>query len=215
MKIKVIRATEKPGELLKLACNHTMVAKPEAFKEASPELIKFLIEAKHRSVFEHCKITFEISEVSRSLMAQLTRHRAGVFTCQSQHYQDYSNVPAIMTGYDGLDKAILTAYKAYTQAVETGLVAKEVARQVLPNAASVNILWTVDARNLFDFLEQRTCQRNVPEMVDFAWRLRTKALEWWPELFKLAGPYCHQYQCCNQGNMQADLCKEIGIELCN
>jgi len=215
MRIKVVRATEKPGELLKLACNHTMVAKPEAFKEASPELIKFLIEAKHRSVFEHCKITFEISEVSRSLMAQLTRHRAGVFTCQSQHYQDYSGVPAIGTGDKDLDKAILTAYKAYHTAVVYGGVPKEVARQVLPNAASVNILWTVDARNLFDFLEQRLCERNVPEMIAFAGALRVSALEWWPTLFKLSGPYCHRYQCCNQGSMQADLCKEIGIELCN
>lgn len=212
MKIRIARATPNPSGLLKLACDHTMVAEPHDGYVASPGLIKFLIAAKHRSVFEHCKITFEIKGVTRSLMAQLTRHRAGVFTCQSQHYQDYTDVPAVCTGDEALDYAIIDAYKAYSDAVSTGRVPKEVARQVLPNAASVNILWSVDARNLFDFLEQRRCKRNVPEMVDFAWEIHRLAGGWWPELFDLAGAHCTQHGCCNQGVMQSPECKRI--ELC-
>ena len=212
MKIEIVRATEIPNELLKLACDHTMVAEPTEGKSASQELIDFLIKADHMSVFEHCKITFKISEVSRSLMAQLTRHRAGVFTCQSQHYQNYGDVPAIKTGDESLDMAIEKAYYAYSSACERGIV-KEVARQVLPNAASVNILWTVDARNLYNFIVMRLCERNVPEMVTFAYNLRAQACSWWPELFEEAGPHCYTHGCCNQGKMQAAQCKKV--KLCN
>jgi len=213
MKVTIERATDQPGRLLKLACDHTMVIRPTDGPAAGPELIKFLLKAKHRSVFEHCKITFRITGVSRSLMAQLTRHRAGVFTCASQHYQNYGNVPAILTGDEYLDEAIKDAYTAYSHVVASGRAPKEVARQVLPNAASVNILWTVDARNLFDFLEQRLCKRNVPEMIEFAEAIHSQAYKWWPVLFSNAGAHCAQHNCCNQGGMQAKVCG--GFKLCD
>ena len=41
-------------------------------------LVKKVIDSKHLSILEHVNLTFCIEGVSRSLLAQFTRHRAGV-----------------------------------------------------------------------------------------------------------------------------------------
>lgn len=54
-------------------------------------LVRTLIKKGHFGPFEHPQISFEIEGVSRSLMAQITRHRVGItFDIQSQRYVDFS-----------------------------------------------------------------------------------------------------------------------------
>lgn len=54
--------------------------------EKTASFLDMLAEAKHESVFEHAFFTFGIEGVSRSLMAQITRHRIASFSVQSQRY---------------------------------------------------------------------------------------------------------------------------------
>ena len=50
-------------------------------------LIRHIVNSGHSSTTEHVSFTFAIEKVSRSLLAQLTRHRAGFsFSVQSQRY---------------------------------------------------------------------------------------------------------------------------------
>jgi thymidylate synthase (FAD) len=210
MTVKIERMTHRPGQMCKLACDHTMVAEPEDGPAASPKLLAFLVKAEHTSVLEHCSITFRLSGVSRSFMSQITRHRVGTFTCQSQHYQDYEHVPTVvapsLVHNLELASAIEKAYKAYGRLQLQG-VPKEEARQVLPSAAAVNILWTVNARSLIGFLRQRLCKRNVLEMFMFAELIQEQAMLWWPALFSLSGAPCNMDGSCNQGKMRSPLCK--------
>jgi len=54
-----------------------------------------LMKKGHFGPFEHPQITFAIEGVSRSLMAQLTRHRTGItFDIQSQRYVDFTDKEA-------------------------------------------------------------------------------------------------------------------------
>jgi len=54
-----------------------------------------LMKKGHFGPFEHPQITFAIEGVSRSLMAQLTRHRTGItFDIQSQRYVDFTDTEA-------------------------------------------------------------------------------------------------------------------------
>jgi len=50
----------------------------------------------HFGPFEHVSISFSIKGVSRSLMAQLTRHRHMTFDIQSQRYVDFSDKDAVL-----------------------------------------------------------------------------------------------------------------------
>lgn len=54
--------------------------------EKTESFIKMLTEIGHQSPIEHISFTFGIEGVSRSLLAQITRHRIASFSVQSQRY---------------------------------------------------------------------------------------------------------------------------------
>ena len=52
----------------------------------SAELVSRLIKMGHESTIEHITFTFGLEGVSRSFLAQITRHRMASFSVQSQRY---------------------------------------------------------------------------------------------------------------------------------
>lgn len=54
--------------------------------EKTADFIDMLTEIGHESPLEHASFTFGIEGVSRSLLAQITRHRIASFSVQSQRY---------------------------------------------------------------------------------------------------------------------------------
>jgi thymidylate synthase (FAD) len=62
-------------------------------EEKTASFVNMLAEIGHESPIEHVSFTFGIEGVSRSLLAQLTRHRIASFSVQSQRY----------VGMDGFD----------------------------------------------------------------------------------------------------------------
>lgn len=212
LRIEVITATANPGNIVKLACDMTMKHAPnikDATTKVDDKVLRFLYTAEHTSVLEHCSITMFIQGVSRSFLAQMTRHRHASVTSQSQHYQTYSDMPLVMDEYPAevsyaVQEVLSKVYEAYNRMLEVGMP-KEEARQILPTAATTNILWTVNARGLISFLRPRMCWRNVKEMKIFADKLHAICLKWWPELFRLIGPSCY-LGVCNQGTMRPKVC---------
>lgn len=55
-------------------------------KDNSDKFLKMLLSLGHESPIEHVTFTFGIDGVSRSLLAQLTRHRIASYTVKSQRY---------------------------------------------------------------------------------------------------------------------------------
>lgn len=217
MKIEILQNTVDPALLITRACNITQKQNTSNDKSYidTCKLIKYLFTANHTSPFEHAVITVLISNVSRSFLAQITRHRMGSFTSASQHYTIYSGFPNIlhpeMLTMESVYNTIKAADQLYQILVDEG-VPKEEARQVLPNAKAVNIMWTVNARSLVNFFNQRLCRRNVIEMRAFAVRLQKVCIHWFPELFMHVGPDCKTLGGCTQGYMKATYCKNNYVE---
>lgn len=59
--------------------------------EKTVNFIKMLADLGHESPIEHVSFTFAIEGVSRSLLAQITRHRHASFSVQSQRYVKQNN----------------------------------------------------------------------------------------------------------------------------
>ncbi len=55
-------------------------------EESAADFVEMLSEIGHASPIEHANFTFAIEGVSRSLLAQITRHRIASFSVQSQRY---------------------------------------------------------------------------------------------------------------------------------
>jgi thymidylate synthase (FAD) len=58
--------------------------------------VNYLSELGHESPIEHATYTFGIEGVSRSLLAQITRHRIASYSVQSQRYVDKSDFEYVM-----------------------------------------------------------------------------------------------------------------------
>ncbi|REJ37373.1 MAG: FAD-dependent thymidylate synthase, partial [Bacillota bacterium] len=91
IRVAVVAATPDPERLVWLA-QHQDVTDHMTIEDRVPSdpgaaIVKTLLQRGHYGPFEHPTITFNIGGVSRSLMAQLTRHRIGIsFDVQSLRY---------------------------------------------------------------------------------------------------------------------------------
>ena len=221
MRLTCLRATENPFGLLKQAAKLTMttsalIEDKDYTEEAQIKFLKFIIQAEHTSILEHVAWTVYAENISRSLLAQLTRHRIASFTSASQHYSDYSDMPFVVS--EEAQKLILihgslhAANFDYTTMLENSMLPREEARQVLPNASAVNLMMTINARALLNLVKQRICRRNVEEMRIFADRLVERIQPTWPAFAKCLGPYCFYLGKCNQGKMSCNKLWEVTLD---
>ena len=153
-------------------------------------LLERLFKRGHFGVWEHPTITLAVKGVSRSCMAQLTRHRHASFDVQSQRYVDFSEkddpvaIPKSLTDTDhatrGEGQIDLTdherdlfrsmfdstesGFSYYEEMVDAG-VPKEDARFILPIGTKVNFTMTVNARTLLHIA-------NLRERADSQWEIR-------------------------------------------
>lgn len=132
-------------------------------------LLRFITKSGHTSTLEHISYTFAITDVSRSLLAQLTRHRVGFsFSVQSQRYvrmgskDKIQGCTFVVPTSIFKDNEAIEIYEAFldrAQLVYDTLrekgVPPEDARMVLPNATTCNMVMTCNLRALLDFYGKR------------------------------------------------------------
>jgi thymidylate synthase (FAD) len=156
----------------------------EAGTEAD-RLFRMIFRSKHVSTVEHLSFTFAIEDVSRALLAQLTRHRVGFsYSVQSQRYVKFGSndrsggmdyvVPHTVTEdktadmYDfvyGAPMANRPATDIFAEAMQMAQqaydklreagVPAEDARAVLPQASACNLVMTANLRAILEFYAKR------------------------------------------------------------
>ena len=146
--------------------------------ETSQRLIRYLIEHQHWSPFEMVNMCVEI-ETTRSIAAQILRHRSFSFQEFSQRYSDISSIgtpviPALrrqdtknrQNSIDDLTPEVKEyfenrigylyddAYAVYEKMLEMG-VAKECAREVLPLATPTRLYMNGTIRSWIHYCQLR------------------------------------------------------------
>lgn len=157
-------------------------------EKTAPKLLKYLIEHKHWSPFEHASMTMEIV-TSRGIAAQILRHRSFKFQEFSQRYakaqramiysarrQDNKNR---QNSIDDLDLESRTFFERaqqevwclskalYDQALELG-IAKESARFLLPLNTETTLYMTGDVRSWIHYIELRQSNGTQQEHMEIA-----------------------------------------------
>lgn len=167
--------------------------------------IRMLNDLHHESPIEHASFTFSIANISRACMSQLTRHRLASYSVKSQRYvneQKFSYVTPNMKDSTEYDKLMGQIHKAYRQLKKKGLL-NEDARFVLPNACNTQLICTMNARSLKNFLTLRCCTRAQWEIRDVAYKMLKEVKKVAPILFEKAGPNCFRGPCM-EGKMGED-----------
>ena len=146
--------------------------------ETSAKLIKYLIDHQHWSPFEMVNMCVEIN-TTRSVAAQILRHRSFSFQEFSQRYSDISSIgtPAIpalrrqdtknrQNSIDDLDQSFIVgaeiaiqehfdqAIDLYNDLIKAG-VAKECARDVLPLATPTRLYMNGTIRSWLHYCQLR------------------------------------------------------------
>ncbi|NPV52361.1 MAG: FAD-dependent thymidylate synthase [Firmicutes bacterium] len=150
----------------------------------------------HLSVVEHCSITYAVSGVSRTLLAQYSRHRIGVsLSVQSQRH--VSEASARNDGqFEYVTPPGVQAHAGASRVFEDGMkmlqdlydrlcafgIRVEDARFVLPGAAMTNFVTTVNLRSLLDLYTKRVgepgAQWEIKELIERMARLAVEREPW-------------------------------------
>lgn len=185
--------------------------------EKTASFLDMLTQIGHQSPIEHASFTFGIEGVSRSLLAQITRHRIASFSVQSQRYVDEAGfdyvIPPEIEGDEQTKELFLKAMELAKQSYETltahlerryqkDMVPKaahkkaiEDARFVLPNACTTKMICTMNARSLLNFFSHRCCNRAQWEIRELATQMLQEVKAVAPHLFEKAGPPCLRGAC--------------------
>jgi len=218
MKLKLLAHTPDPELTVILAAKTCYAAKmPSGAMERKDmeKLLRRVVGAGHTSVLEHASFTFSVEGVSRALTHQLVRHRIASYSQQSQRYvklKDFEHVtpPTVANDKNALarfDKAMAELSDAYSALVDMGIPAED-ARYVLPNAATSNIVITMNARSLHNFFELRSCLRAQWEIRKLANLMLREVKAVAPLLFENAGPICQTRGTCIEGETDCKFYKQ-------
>jgi thymidylate synthase (FAD) len=157
--------------------------------ETSARLIKYLIDHHHWSPFEMVNMCVEI-ETTRSIAAQILRHRSFSFQEFSQRYAEVAATPVIpelrrqdlknrQNSIDDLDEVLKKnfqfrigslysdCYGLYKDLVAAG-VAKECAREVLPLATPSRLYMNGSIRSWLHYCDLRTSNGTQKEHAQIA-----------------------------------------------
>ena len=156
----------------------------EKTEEEMLRLLDRIMTSRHLSVVEHCSMTFAVKDVSRTLLAQYSRHRIGVsLSVQSQRYVSEQSskqadgtfgnvVPQTVAdnqeAYERYIACMREIQQAYDDLLAMG-VTKQDARFVLPGGACTNFVTSLNLRSFMDVYEKRVttpgAQWEIKEMM--------------------------------------------------
>ena len=236
MKVELITHTPDPEKVVAAAAKLCYSQAPATDilngldDEKTQKFLNMLISLGHDSPMEHISFTFAIEGVSRSLLAQITRHRIASYSVKSQRYVtegqfEFITPPEIAADEETLrifNEAMaddtrtynLLADKLKKRYIDGGMDEKsaekkaiEDARYVLPNACETKMVVTMNARSLYNFFAHRLCERAQWEIRELADAMLMLVRDVCPTIFKKAGPPC-AFGVCTEGKMSCGKAKE-------
>lgn len=208
MKVKPISITTGIGEFQGKTAEEIIVyaarvsSSRENKFESYEKLLEYCIKNKHWSVFETAYITFEI-ETSRAIGRQALRHRSATFQEFSQRYSKIIGFEDIelrkqakknrqsseevinpvlsngMTAKESIDQLLKDIYNLYIELIENG-VAKETARNILPECTKTKMYMTNNLRNWIHFVEIRDEDHAQKEIRLIAKEIKKQLKEFFP-----------------------------------
>jgi len=166
----------KPTEILKAEA-HKYFGRPASDGLGGTDadrLIRHIMQSGHTSTVEHLFFTFSIEGISRSCLAQLTRHRVGYsYSVQSQRYVKFSTKsrsggyeavvpPSIQNKLEAIGtyfEILNVIQEGYDKLQSLGISAED-ARMLLPNAAKCNVVFSCNLRGALEFYHREVQRKS-------------------------------------------------------
>ena len=200
--VKLVHVTPDAEELISYMAR---VSNPsnQTNTKTSAKLIKYLIEHSHWSPFEMVNMCVSI-ETTRSIAAQILRHRSFSFQEFSQRYARVTELPQVpelrrqdeknrQNSIDDLDPVLVNtlqydavklyadANRLYQRMLDCG-VAKECAREVLPLASPTKLYMNGTIRSWLHYCDLRTAHGTQKEHAQIAAQVQDLLFKHFPNV---------------------------------
>lgn len=147
--------------------------------EKDMRLLEAIIKNDHTSTIEHINYTFEIDGISRACLQELARHRHASLSVESTRYtlrnliQEYKKDDflysdyLVLTGDNQMDQWSIDSLNRVISLLEKGYK-NDQAKYLLPESYKTNLIWTINARSLRNFLKLRSSSKALWEIRELA-----------------------------------------------
>jgi thymidylate synthase (FAD) len=219
---EIISHTENPEKLVAMsACiinqgmTNEMAENLAQDELVLKKIIGIVLSDKRKRELEQVNFTIRINGISLAGLTHLVRHRIQSIMVPSFNEAGKSNnyiVPESIKAnselFDRYMAACLKSNEVFERIKHYGIVSNDLVYLFL-SGNTLDVITTINARELFHFIQLRTCNRAQWEIreiaVDLLKKLRTVA----PLLFDNAGPHCYMDGHCKEGKMSCGLSREI------
>lgn len=164
------------------------------------KIIREVISSKRQRALEAATFTFRINNVSLSCLTHFARHRMQSIGIPSLTLTDRTRhvLPETIAKKADLKERYCEAFRKtaelYDELKEAG-VCEELLAYVLLSGNTLDIVTTINGRELLLFMKLRSCTRAQWEIRDFAVDMLKKLREADNTVFKFYGPSCFVNKC--------------------
>ena len=182
-------------------------------KEECCAIIEKIINSKRQRALEAATFTFRINNVSLSCLTHFARHRIQSLQVPSLTLTDRTRhiIPETVKANPEVNKRYCNAFaktaELYSQLKAEG-ISEELLGYVLLSGNTLDIVTTINARELLLFMKLRSCNRAQWEIRDFAVDMLKKLRAADNDIFKFYGPSCYVSKC-PEGAMTCGKAAEI------
>lgn len=150
------------------------MSKSDNLGERDLALLKKIIDSKHESVLEHLVFTFKIEGISRACLQELARHRIASYSVKSTRYtlKELRDTPD-----NELEKFLIDDIEPIVKSSAIDSLKKikmllnnlpslgmDKIKYALPECYKTELVWTINARSLRNFLKLRLSLKAHPEI---------------------------------------------------
>lgn len=177
MNIKLLNFT--PLEIAIKAIRKCYDSCSDNLGEKDMKLLEAIIKNDHTSTIEHINYTFEIDGISRACLQELARHRHASLSVESTRYtlrnliQEYKKDNflysdyLVLTGDNQMDQWSIDSLNRVISLLEKGYK-NDQAKYLLPESYKTNLVLTINARSLRNFLKLRSSSKALWEIRELA-----------------------------------------------
>lgn len=219
-KVELLYHTENPDEKVVLASlvkNTGMDTETlkERMRDVKERVMNNILKSNRPRELEQANFTFRINDLSLSILTHITRHRIHSlvvpdFTMagKSENYI----VPESVRKTTILEKKYREAFEI-SQELHNFLKKENIPKEnLIYNYLSgnlIDIVTTVNARELYHFLRLRTCLRAQWEVRKIAEEMLKLVMNVAPLTFQRAGPSCYLFRRCPEGKLTCGKFEEV------
>ncbi len=184
-------------------------------KEAEVETIRVVCENGHARELEQAIFTFRLSGMSLPMLTHLTRHRIQNIIVPTLVQAGKSpevicpstvgNNPEALAVFN----SAVSSQKSFWEAMERFQVPQENRVYAYLSGQTIDVVTTMNARELHHFLSLRCCNRAQWEIRDYAINILGAVKKVAPIIFEKAGPSCYRWGECREGRQSCGKAKEV------